>query len=145
MLNPFKDVNWNPGIADRRKFAKSLMIGFPIIAIVFALISFAKTHAVKPFCYWLGGVGFAVGFVLWLVPQIAKPFYLIWYFIGCSIGIVVSNVIMGVFYYGIMTPTGAVLRTLRKLSLRKTLDRGAATYWQDVEKPVDLKRYYRQF
>lgn len=145
MLNPFKDVNWNPGLAQRRAFAKSLMIGFPIIAAVFALISLATTRTVKPFFYWLGGIGFGVGLVLWLVPQVAKPFYLLWYFIGCSIGIVVSNVIMVLFYFGIMTPFGIVLRALKKLSIRKTVDRRAATYWQDAEKPVDLKRYYRQF
>ena len=32
MVNPFKEVNWNPGPRERRKFALSLIIGFPCIA-----------------------------------------------------------------------------------------------------------------
>ncbi|MFT4587452.1 MAG: hypothetical protein ACI9VS_002084, partial [Candidatus Binatia bacterium] len=30
MLNPFKEVDWNPDLPARRKFAVSLVIGFPI-------------------------------------------------------------------------------------------------------------------
>jgi hypothetical protein len=145
MLNPFKDVNWNPGRAERRKFARGLMIGFPAIALVFASIGLFKTHSVSPVCYWLGGIGFAIGLFFWLVPQMAKPFYIVWHFIGCSIGILTGNLVMAVFYFGILTPLGWLLRVTGRLTFRKTFDRTSSTYWQDAEKPVDLNRCYRQF
>ena len=37
MVNPFKEVNWRPDVAERRKFALSLMIGFPCVALLFLL------------------------------------------------------------------------------------------------------------
>ena len=29
MVNPFNEVSWNPDLRERRKFALSLVIGFP--------------------------------------------------------------------------------------------------------------------
>ncbi len=37
MLNPFKEVNWHPDLATRRTFARSLVIGFPCLAVVLVL------------------------------------------------------------------------------------------------------------
>jgi hypothetical protein len=145
MLNPFKDVNWNPGRADRKKFALSLIIGFPVIAAVFALGTRLASHTWKPFFLWLGLIGLAVGIVLWLVPQIARPFYMVWYFLGCCMGLVVGNVLFAAFYYLLLTPMGLVMRLAGRDPLQKKLDRTTPTYWRDAEKVVDLKRYYRQF
>ena len=36
MINPFSEVNWNPDRPARKKFAVSLIIGFPAIAVVFS-------------------------------------------------------------------------------------------------------------
>src|SRR4051812_3791529 len=112
MLNPFAEVNWNPDIPARRKFALSLIIGFPCIAVIFSIATRLSSGAWKPFFLWLGVIGCAVGMVLWLLPQIAKPFYIIWYGVTCCIGIVVGNVLFGVFYFLIFTPMGIVRRTV---------------------------------
>ena len=145
MLNPFADVNWNPGRAERRKFAVSLIIGFPAIAIFFSIIARLTTDAWKPFFLWLGIIGFAVGVVLWLLPMIARPFYIVWYALACCIGLVVGNVLFSAFYYLVLTPMGLAMRLGGRDPLRRKLDRSTPTYWQDAEKVVDPKRYYRQF
>lgn len=145
MLNPFKDINWNPDVAERRKFAFSLIIGFPVISIILAAVTRLSAHAWKPFFLWLGVIGLATGAVLWLVPQIARPFYAIWYFLGCCVGIVMGNLLFALFYYLILTPMGLVMRLAGRDPLRRKFDRSTPTYWQDAEKAVDLKRYYRQF
>jgi hypothetical protein len=145
MMNPFSDVNWNPGLAEKRKFAKSLIVGFPALAAFFSLVTWLGQTTWKPFFLWLGVIGLAVGVVLWLRPSIAKPFYLVWYFIASCIGFAVGNILLIAFYYIIITPIGLFLRGLGKLSLQKSFNKKASTYWRDVEKRVDLKRYYRQF
>jgi len=145
MLNPFADVNWNPGPDEKRKFARSLIIGFPVIAIFFSIAGRLSTHAWKPFFLWLGIVGLAVGVVLWLLPIIARPFYIAWYFIGCCVGFVMGNVLFGVFYFLILTPMGFAMRLAGRDPLKRKFDRTTLTYWQDAEKVVDLNRYYRQF
>lgn len=145
MLNPFKDVNWNPGLAERRKFARSLVIGFPAIAIFFSIIGRLTAHAWKPFFLWLGVIGLGVGVLLWLLPQIARPFYVVWYFIACCMGFVTGNVLLSALYFLVFTPFGLLMRTAGRDPLKKKFDKSTPTYWQDAKKVVDLKRYYRQF
>src|SRR5580765_5971293 len=110
MLNPFKDVNWNPGTRERRKFALSLMIGFPAIATIFSLLGWFAKHTWKPFFLWLGLVGFALGLVFWLLPQISRPFYVVWFFIACCMGIVMGNLVLVVFFFLALTPMGLLMR-----------------------------------
>lgn len=145
MLNPFADVNWNPGITERRKFAVSLIIGFPVIAIVFSLVGWFAKHTWKPFFLWLGIIGFSVGLVLWLLPRIAKPFYVVWYFIGCCAGIVIGNVMLAAFFYLFLTPLGLLLRAFGHRAITKRFDKNRPTYWQDAKKDIDPESYYRQF
>src|ERR1022692_2557624 len=145
MLNPFAETNWNPDRPARKKFAVSLIIGFPVIAVVFSGIAFLKTHTLNHFFAWLGIVGLAVGIILWLLPQIAKPFYLVWYFLACCMGFVVGNTLFALFFYLIFTPLGLLLRLRKNPGLTKGFDKSRKTYWRDAEKAVDLKRYYRQF
>jgi thiol:disulfide interchange protein len=144
-MNPFSEVNWNPGFAEKRKFAESCIVGFPLLAAFFSLITWLATHTWKPFFLWLGVIGFAVGMVLWLLPAIARPFYLAWYFIACCIAFVIGNVLLVAFYYMIITPIGLLLQGSGKLSLQKSFDKETSTYWVDVKKRVDFNRYYRQF
>ena len=145
MMNPFAEVNWNPDARARKKFAVSLIIGFPALAAVFLAIAFLKTHALNHFSLWLGAIGLAVGMVLWLLPQIARPFYMVWYFIACCMGIVIGNVLFALFFYLIFTPLGLLLRLRRDPPVSKGFDKSRKSYWREAEKSVDLKRYYRQF
>jgi len=145
MMNPFAEVNWNPDLRARKKFAVSLIIGFPAIAIVFSLVAFLVKHSWKPFFLWLGVIGFAIGIILWLLPQIAKPFYMVWYFIACCMGIVIGNLLFTAFFYLVFTPLGLCLRLRRNKAITKGFDKTRKSYWRDAEKLVDLKRYYRQF
>ena len=145
MINPFKDVDWNPNLTARRKFAASLMIGFPALSLVFSVMDRLKTHAWHPSFLGLGVIGLAVGGLFWLVPQIAKPFYLAWYFLACCIGIVMSNLLLGAFFYLALTPIGLLVRAFGRQSLRKAFDRSKASYWDDGEKNIKPDRYYRQF
>ena len=76
MVNPFKEVNWNPGPRERRKFALSLVIGFPCIAVVLLLVGWLRGKGWNlPLAAIVGGGGLAVGLVLLALPQIARPFY----------------------------------------------------------------------
>jgi thiol:disulfide interchange protein len=146
MFNPFSDVNWQPNMAERRRFGWSLVIGFPLLAIALLLVSRmgSGTWRVTPFL-WLGGSGMAAGAVFVAIPSLARPFYLLWYFLSCCIGAVVGNTILTVFYLLILTPIGATMRAFGRRVVSKTFDKDIHSYWVDVEKADDVKDYYRQF
>src|ERR1700737_881062 len=106
MMNPFNEVNWNPGLTERRKFAKSLIIGFPALALFFSLVVWGLKHTWNPFFLWLGVIGFVTGLVLLSLPSMAKPFYVTWYFIASCMGFVIGNLMLIAFYYFVITPIG---------------------------------------
>jgi hypothetical protein len=145
MLNPFTEVNWNPDIRARKKFADSLIFGFPAIATVLSLVMFLFKHSWKPAFLWLGIIGLMVGIILRLVPQIAKPIYRVWYFLACCMGFVVGNVLFSLVFYLVFTPLGLCLRMRGNKPLTRGFDRSRKSYWTDAEKPVEVKNYYRQF
>src|ERR1043165_7468076 len=95
MVNPFKEVNWKPGLADLRKFARSLVIGFPCVAVVLLLTGrlHSQTGAwnFRP-PLLVGGIGVAFGLLFLALPALAKPFYLVWYFVARWLCLVGGNV-----------------------------------------------------
>lgn len=146
MFNPFKEVNWQPDEEAKRKFAKSLLIGFPIIALVFLMAGrISKGRWDLDFPIQVGVTGAALGVLFMLIPAVAGPFYKLWYALACCIGLVVGNVLLGGFYFTLLTGIGVLRRSLGNSPIRKTLDRNAATYWLDAEQPTDPKRYFSQF
>ena len=145
-MNPFKEVNWNPDAAERRKFARSLVIGFPCVAVILLLTGWLKTGVWKfqP-ALIIGGGGFVIGVVLLALPGIARPFYVIWYGLACAMGLVVGNILLAVVFYILITGVGIAMRVAGKGSINKTLDKRSASYWNDAKPVTDPQRYYRQF
>lgn len=146
MVNPFKEVNWKPGVAELRTFARSLIIGFPCVAVVLFLVLRWRSGVWDPETpLWVGGVGVGVGVLLYLVPAVARPFHLVWYGAACSIGLVVSNLLLASVYYFVVTVIGVLKRAAGRRVIRKKVDKSASTYWVDVEKPSSPDRYFSQF
>lgn len=146
MMNPFKEVHWNPDLTERRKFARSLIIGFPCVAGLLILAAWLKTgHWKLEPALEIGGVGLAIGLLLLALPGIARPFYVIWYGIACAIGMVVGNILLAVVFYILITGVGLAMRAAGRCSIRKTVDKQAKTYWKDAKPATDPQSYYRQF
>lgn len=146
MMNPFKEVNWNPDVSERRKFARSLIVGFPCIAVVLLLAGWFKTGVWKfPAPLMIGGIGLAIGLVLLAVPGIARPFYVVWYGFACAIGLVVGNILLAVVFYILITGVGLAMRATGRCSISRTVDKRATTYWKDAKPANDPQSYYRQF
>ncbi|MGC9034331.1 MAG: hypothetical protein ACP5K7_00650, partial [Verrucomicrobiia bacterium] len=81
----------------------------------------------------------------YLLPQISKPFYIFWFFIAGCIGIVISNLVLILFFYLILTPFGVLRRIISKDAFPKSFDKSKKTYWQNAVQIEDKKRYYKQF
>ena len=147
MINPFKEINWKPQPTDLSKFAWSLVIGFPCIAVVFFLVTWIKVGSVPDASFFLklGSVGIAVGLVSRLVPIIARPLYVVWYALACCIGIVMANLLFALMFYGLFTPMGLFMRLIGRDALKLKFQRGTPTYWQDAEPAPPSAQYFRQY
>jgi hypothetical protein len=146
VVNPFREVNWQPGRIERRNFAVSLVIGFSCVAaLVFVFQSWREGNGPFTVPLMVSVAGAAVGLVLWLVPQIARPFYVTWYGVACAIGFVTGNLALVAIYWLVLTPLGLGMRGLGRKSFSKRFDRAASSYWRTADVVTDPARYYRQF
>jgi hypothetical protein len=85
-----------------------------------------------------GAVAWLVATVLLLslalaVPRTLSPLTRLWLRFGGLLHVVVSPILLGLFFYTVVTPLGVGLRLFGKDPLR--LKRGAASYWVERQPP----------
>jgi hypothetical protein len=145
MINPFREINWQPGPRELRAFGKVIAAGFPILAALLGASAWLRSHVWPGWPLWLGGIGLLAGLVCMLVPRVARPLYLGWMAIGCCIGLVVANVVLAAIYFLIVTPIGLALKLAGRDPLRRKFESERQSYWDDAQKPGDAERYFRQY
>ena len=79
------------------------------------------------------------------VPGLLRIVYVAMAYAAFPIGFVLSHIILAVVYYGVLTPTGLLMRLFGHDPLRRQVDPEAKTYWIKHEQPEDISRYFRQF
>ena len=145
MMNPFKEVNWSPGRPELRSFGQSFMIGFPVIAAILFIANALWTWSIPIWPLWVALCGFGVGALCRFVPVVARPFYYVWYGFGCTMGFVITNVILSAIYFFVFAPIGFFLRVSGRDPMERQLLPPGETYWKDAEKITDSERYFRQY
>ena len=87
---------------------------------------------------------FCLGIVSFVLPAIGKYVYKVWYFLAACIGVVVTNVLLLLFFYGFFTPIALFMRfVVRRDPL--VLKQPASTMWSDHVAAKVIARYYRQY
>jgi hypothetical protein len=113
----------------------------------FGLAAWRQWHAHGPTAAaeTLGALAVALGVVGSLQPRWLRPVFTAWTLAVIPVGWLLSQVPLGLLYYGLFTPLGLVFRLLGRdvLSLRRRP--GQASYWTPKSSPADASRYLRQF
>ena len=80
-------------------------------------------------------------------PRSLKLPYVGWMAVALVLGMVVSTVLLILFFYLVVTPLGLLARCLGKDFLEKKWRPEAASYWRmrDTTQPQEPSRYERQF
>ena len=79
--------------------------------------------------WWAIGVSAAFALIAVFRPTLLAGLNRWWIKLGVLLGKVVSPIALGVLFYGVLVPTGVVMRIAGKDPLRLKRDTGAATYW----------------
>ena len=61
-------------------------------------------------------------------PASLRPAHRVWMAIGDALGWMNTRIILGLVYYGLMTPMGAVMRLLGRDPMRRRFEPAAGTY-----------------
>ena len=77
---------------------------------------------------------------------VMKPVYTAWMIFAFGLGWINTRVLLGAFFYIVMTPLGLIMRLTGKDLLDEKIDRHAASYWIKRErKRFDRHRLERMF
>lgn len=68
-------------------------------------------------------------------PGVLAPLNRLWMRFGLLLHRIVSPVVLGIMFFGVITPIGLVMRLFGKDPLRLQLDKAAASYWIERTPP----------
>src|SRR2546423_1845699 len=124
------------GRRDLQKFG--LMVGGVFLLLGLWFLYRHKAH--YPFFFYPGAALFVLGLLL---PQTLKPIYIGWMALAFTIGLIVSTVLLTLFFYLIVTPLGLAARCFGKDFLARRWDTKISTYWlqRDYSKPRQPMEY----
>lgn len=142
-------IDWSPPRRTLRSFGIICLVGFPLLALMacFRVMAFAALpeSAVTSTATVLATIGVLSGLLALIAPIALRPLYLGLSIIALPIGLVVSNTLLILLYYLVLTPIALVFKLIGRDSMHRTLNRSASTYWIERKPPADTKRYFRQF
>jgi hypothetical protein len=134
-------INKDPSRRELRLFAA---LWFPLFVAGIGLLSLKLTDGWEGArIVWGSGVVLAVAMLA--APALARVVFLGLSYATFPIGFVVSYVVLGVVYFGVLTPLGLVLRALGRDSMRLRRDPSATTYWHERHAERPAADYFNQF
>ena len=117
-----------------------------LFAAVFTLLGLYMLWRGNADWYWapiLGGGFLLAGFVAY---PVLRPVYLGWMKFAFVLGWINTRLLLGLFFFLVMTPIGVGMRLFGKDLLDETIEKERESYWTKREKgEVDRERYERLF
>ena len=107
-------------------------VAFAVVFTVIGLFPLMGGGAPRAWALTLAGVLLALALVK---PALLAPLNRAWFRVALVLQRVVSLLAMGVLFYGVVTPTGLIMRGLGKDLLRLRYDRQANSYWLHRDPP----------
>jgi hypothetical protein len=117
-----------------------------LFTVVFALIAaYAWWKGSAYSLYFLGAAGFFLVTGLFFEP-VLKPIHRYWMKFAHYLAWLNTRILLGLFYYLVITPVGVIMRLFGKDFIDEKIDRKTRSYWAIREKAETTKdRYERLF
>ncbi len=110
--------------------------GFGLVfAVVFGVIALIPLAGGDDVRVWALAVAAVLVVVSFLKPEALASLNRLWTGFGLLLNRLVSPVALAIMFYGVVTPTGLVMRLFGKDPLRLRPEPGAASYWVERRPP----------
>ena len=93
----------------------------------------------------VGAIAITVGAVGLVYPRAIRPVFIGWMGLAYPIGWIVSRIILGAIFYGLLTPVACIFRLIGRDALFLKGRPEAGTYWRPKPRAEDQSQYLRQF
>jgi hypothetical protein len=138
-MDLYKELNRNPSRRDLLSFGLIFAGGMGALGAVNQLYLHRPGPALVLFA--LGGAVLLLSFV----PPVGRLLYVLWMGFGLTIGFFTAPIIMFFLYGLVVVPMGLWFRLRKRDLMRRRLDPGAATYWEDYPGSRDPASYVKQY
>jgi hypothetical protein len=106
-----------------------------VFAAVFLVVAAWPLLGREPPRWWALVLSAAFALVAVVRPVVLAGLNRLWTRLGILLGRVVSPIALGILFYGVLTPLGALLRLTGKDPLRLKRDPEASSYWIPRQPP----------
>lgn len=146
MLNFLRERIWAhvPSTATRKQLVQAALLWGVVLPLVIAVVHWLRHRndaepGIAPLV--IMGVGVTFGLCL-LVPVLGEKIYVGVLRVFAIVGFVVSNIVLTLVFYLMVTPIGVVLRATGKVASAKKPNK---PQWVPHKVRSDLRQYYRRF
>ncbi len=146
----FIEIDWKPGERHLRGFGTGCVVAFVALGAwviwrhsVFGIGLAPETALRVAVALW--GLAALCGVLRFVAPRWLRPLYVGLMALSMPIGLVMSHVVVGIVFFGVVTPIALMFRLMGRDPMRRKFDRSARTYWTPRSAVVDVARYCRQF
>jgi len=143
------ELDLNPDDRTLRQFGWIALGGFGFVAVIawFEVLIFSfGLGAARP---WVAGAVLGLGvlsaFFSLVYPRANRGIYVGLAVVSFPIGFVLSYLIMGLLFFGLIAPLAIFFRLTGRDSMHRGYDPAAETYWVDARSPRPAESYFRQF
>lgn len=93
----------------------------------------------------LAGLGLVSGLFSLARPAANRALYVGLTIVSYPIGLVLSYVVLGALFYGLISPLGLFFRLVGRDSLKRDFETQSESYWQPARPQRSREHYFRQF
>jgi hypothetical protein len=135
------EIEWHPTPRQLRVFGISGLVASIVAALVLHFVWGVGTLG--------SGIVLAAGAGIFLCSLVSRPATRLLYvgltLVAMPIGFVVSYVLLGAFYFLLLTPLALVFRLIDRDAMRRKYEPQAGSYWVAHKPTEDMERYLHQF
>ena len=135
------EINWNPTRKDLRIFGIAALIASIVISLLLYIFKGIELQWISILIV----VGSAIFLCSFISAKATRMIYLGLSLVTLPIGWILSFILLAVFYYLIVTPTGLIFRLTGRDPLHRKFDSTTKSYWIKRKSPDTLDRYFHQF
>jgi len=115
-----------------------------VFAGFFAFLAVLAWHGGRASAPWLTAVAAAFAVVAFVAPALLRWPNWLWGKLGEALHLVVSPIVLGIMFFGVVTPVAALMRMAGHDPMRRRADPAASSYWivrQPPGPPPDSMRH----
>lgn len=95
--------------------------------------------------FWAVGLGAALMLTGGVLPSVLRPIHRVWMRVGHLLGWINTRILLGIVFYGLVTPTGVIFRLLGKDTMRRQAFTEEGSTYRVLRQPRPHGHMKRQF